>query len=57
MPGSHIEILKPEKIYDLNPDYILILPWNIADEVRQQNIELEKSGSKFIVAVPELKIL
>lgn len=57
MPGSHIEILKPEKIYDLNPDFILILPWNIADEVRQQNIELEKSGSKFVVAVPELKIL
>ncbi|HJN97281.1 MAG: SAM-dependent methyltransferase [Gammaproteobacteria bacterium] len=57
MPGSHIPILPPEKIAEVKPDYILILPWNIAEEVRQQNKEFEKCGSKFVKAVPELTIL
>lgn len=57
MPGSHIQILSPEEINDSKPDYILILPWNIADEVCEQNSKLEESGSQFVIAVPKLKIL
>ena len=57
MPGSHIKILSPDKIKDSKPDYILILPWNIAEEVCEQNSELRENGSKFVIAVPELKIL
>ncbi len=38
------------------PDYVLILPWNIADEVRQQNAELSERGVRFVTAVPRLEV-
>ena len=57
MPGSHIPIFDPAHLAQTTPDFVLILPWNIAEEVRVQNTGLEKNGCKFIVAVPELKIL
>lgn len=56
MPGSHIPILPPKALAESNPDYILILPWNIAAEVRQQNVVLVEQGIKFVTAVPELSI-
>jgi hypothetical protein len=37
-------------------DFLLILPWNLADEVRQQNVALRESGVRFVTAVPELTI-
>lgn len=57
MPGSHIPILPPEQLVEARPDYLLILPWNIADEVKEQNAELAKSGTTFVTAVPELRLL
>ena len=57
MPGSNIPILSPEYIAETKPDYVLILPWNIADEIVMQNAILKKNGIKFVIAVPELKIL
>jgi SAM-dependent methyltransferase len=57
MPGSHIPILSPQYIVETKPDYVLILPWNIADEIVMQNAILKKNGIKFVIAVPELKIL
>lgn len=57
MPGSHIEILSPDKIAEADPDFVLILPWNIADEVIKQNIVLQNRGVKFVTAIPELKIV
>lgn len=56
MPGSHIPILHPDVICDRQPDYVLILPWNIADEVRQQLAPLAEKGTRFVTAVPCLKI-
>jgi SAM-dependent methyltransferase len=56
MPGSHIPILPPERIAEVKPDFVLILPWNIAEEVKMQNAELVKSGTRFVTAVPELHI-
>lgn len=56
MPGSHIPILPPAALEDNRPDYILILPWNIADEVRAQLAHLADQGSRFVTAVPELTI-
>jgi len=56
MPGSHIPILPPNVLVKSAPDYVLILPWNIADEVKQQNAALGVQGVKFITAVPELTI-
>jgi SAM-dependent methyltransferase len=56
MPGSHIPILHPDVISERRPDYVLILPWNIATEVRQQLAALAEQGTKFVTAVPDLKI-
>jgi hypothetical protein len=57
MPGSHIPILPPQNIIEINPDYVLILPWNISDEIKFQNAILKKNGTQFLVAIPQLKIL
>jgi hypothetical protein len=55
MPGSHIPIMEPEYIIKSNPDYILILPWNIADEVINQ-LSPYLPNTKFVTAIPELRI-
>lgn len=56
MPGSRIPIRSPEGLDEDRPDYLLILPWNIAKEVRQQNEKLTAFGTKFVTAVPTLTI-
>ncbi len=56
MPGSHIPILPPAALGEQHLDYVLILPWNIATEVKQQNSRLVESGTKFVTAVPKLEI-
>lgn len=53
MPGSHIPILPPQALRDAKPDYVVILPWNIAAEVRAQLADLNTS---FVTAIPELTI-
>ena len=57
MPGSHIPILSPEGIIDAKPDYVLVLPWNIAEEVKSQLSQDLPSAARFVIAVPELKTL
>lgn len=57
MPGSHIPILHPNILREYKPDFILILPWNIGDEVRQQNAYVHEWGGKFVLAVPSLVVL
>jgi hypothetical protein len=57
MPGSHIPILPPSALKDFRPDLVLILPWNIADEIRQQNGFIREWGGKFVTAVPSLRVL
>ena len=57
MPGSHIPILPPSAMGDEKPDFVLILPWNIAAEVRQQNSFISEWGGQFVVAVPRLEVL
>ena len=56
MPGSHIPIVSPEALHSQRTDYLIILPWNIADEVKQQNAALTKLGTQFVTAVPKLEI-
>ena len=56
MPGSHIPIRAPEALTDHRPDYVLILPWNIASEVKFQNASLVKLGTQFVTAVPKLAV-
>ena len=57
MPASHIPILSPSVLDENTPDYLAILPWNIAEEVMKQNAHLVEKGTKFVIAVPELKII
>ena len=56
MPGSHIPILAPQAIQQEQPDFVLILPWNIADEVMKQNTFIREWGGKFVTSIPELVI-
>ena len=56
MPGSHIPIMPPECLALAKPDYVLILPWNITAEVKMQNALLQKNGTKFVTALPELTV-
>lgn len=56
MPGSHIPIFSPDQLVGSQLDYLLVLPWNILEEVRQQNSEIQERGTAFVIAVPELRI-
>ncbi len=56
LPGSHIPILPPEALREQLPDDLLILPWNIAEEVREQLGDLSGQGTRFFTAVPEITI-
>jgi hypothetical protein len=56
LPGSHIPIRAPAALRDDRPDEVLILPWNIAEEVGAQLADLAERGVRFITAVPELKV-
>ena len=57
MPGSRIPIRPQDEMRKDRPDCILILPWNIAEEIRQQNLDIEKEGVRFVTAIPEIRIL
>lgn len=57
MPGSRIPIVAPSFLTNVRPDYLVILPWNIAEEVKQQNAPLAEQGTQFVTAVPKLQIV
>lgn len=56
MPGSHVPIRAPEEIAEVRPDYLVILPWNIAAEVQEQTAFIRDWGGRFVTAIPELKV-
>jgi len=57
LPGTHIPIYNPDKIKDVKPDYVLILPWNLKDEIMTQLQYIREWGGKFVIPIPEVKIL
>ena len=57
LPGTHIPIFAPEKIKETKPDYVFILPWNIKDEIIEQMAYIREWGGKFVVPIPEVKVV
>ncbi len=57
LPGTHIPIHPVERIRESRPDYILILPWNLKDEILAQLAYAREWGAKFIVPIPLAQIL
>lgn len=56
LPGTHIPIYPPEHIRETRPDFLLILPWNLKDEIIKQNAFIREWGGKFVVPIPEVRI-
>lgn len=57
MPGTHIPIVPPERLMTDRPDYVLLLAWNFAEEILGQQEEFLRQGGRFILPVPEVRIL
>jgi len=57
MPGNHIPIVAPGKLYEDKPDYCLILAWNFAEPIMENHVRFIDGGGKFIVPIPEPKII
>lgn len=57
LPGSRLPIHSPEKIAETRPDYLLILPWNIKDEVMAASATIRNWNGRFVVAVPQLMVM
>lgn len=57
LPGVHLPVHSPDKIRETKPDYVLILPWNIKDEVMEQMSHIREWGGQFVVPIPETKVL
>jgi hypothetical protein len=56
LPGTHLPVYAPEKIAETRPDYVLILPWNIRDEIVQQTTHISAWGGQFASPIPELTV-
>jgi SAM-dependent methyltransferase len=57
LPGTHIPVYAPEKVAEAKPDYLLILPWNIKDEIMAKMQHIRDWGGKFVVPIPKVEVL
>jgi 2-polyprenyl-3-methyl-5-hydroxy-6-metoxy-1,4-benzoquinol methylase len=57
LPGTHIPIHAPERLRVTRPDYVIILPWNLKEEIIAQMAEVREWGGKFVVPIPRVEII
>jgi hypothetical protein len=56
LPGSHIPVFPPERVRETRPDLVLILPWNLKDEIIEQLSYIREWGGKFVIPIPEARL-
>jgi SAM-dependent methyltransferase len=56
LPGTHIPIFHPDRIKETKPDYLIILPWNLKEEIMDQMSFIREWGGKFVVFIPEVNV-
>jgi len=57
LPGTHIPVFHPEMIRQTCPDYVLILPWNLRDEIIEQLADIRRWAGRFIIAIPKVEVI
>jgi SAM-dependent methyltransferase len=57
LPGTHIPIYAPERIAETKPDYVLVLPWNLRDEIREQLAYVRSWGGRLVFPIPSLEVV
>lgn len=56
LPGSRIPVFHPDRIRETRPDYVIILPWNLKDEIMRQLSYVREWGGQFVVPIPEVRV-
>jgi hypothetical protein len=56
LPGTHIPVVAPVRLIEAKPDYVLILPWNLRDEIRRQLAEIKTWGGRFVTPIPLVQV-
>jgi hypothetical protein len=57
LPGTHIPICHPDRIRQTRPDYVLILPWNLREEILRQMAEVRQWGGRFVIPIPTPEVI
>ena len=57
LPGTHIQINSPEEIQETKPDYLIILPWNLKEEIMKEMRSIRDWGGKFVTLIPKVEII
>lgn len=57
LPGSHLPIQHPDQVAEARPDYLLILPWNLRDEICEQMASIREWGGRFVIPLPEVEVV
>jgi hypothetical protein len=56
LPGSRIPVYAPEKVFETRPAYLVILPWNLKNEISEQMADIRRWGGKFVTLVPDVEV-
>ncbi|MDQ6837194.1 MAG: class I SAM-dependent methyltransferase [Actinomycetota bacterium] len=56
LPGSHLPVEPPERIFETRPDYVVILPWNLRDEISRQLAAIDEWGGRFVTFAPQVRV-